>query len=129
MAEAVRQAEPALATDAVVAVGDCAPAARVLTAATSAGAQLRALVVRARVAVQQWLGVAVPRELNTTADTLSHPRQAPGVQAAMEAAGLQVRRLHTPAECWEALAAATQLPMGREAASWRERGELLLARE
>ena len=30
----------------VVAVGDCAPAARVLSAATSAGAQLRALVAR-----------------------------------------------------------------------------------
>ena len=128
MVEAVRESEPSLAVLAVVAVGDCAPAARVLSAATSAGAQLRALVLSARTSVQQWLGVAVPRELNTTADTLSHPALAPGVQAAMETAGLSVRRVRVPAGCWAALAAATRLPMGREAAEWRERGELLLAR-
>ena len=36
MVEAVRESEPSLAVLAVVAVGDCAPAARVLSAATSA---------------------------------------------------------------------------------------------
>ena len=154
MASAVREVAPDLPVDAVVAVGDCAPAARVLSAATSAGAQLRALVLRARGAqqlggsgagvgggdgaqappprlapgVRQWLGVAVPRELNQTADTLSHPAQAGGVCAAMAAAGLRVRRVSAPASCWEALREAMLLPMGREAEAWRERGELLASR-
>jgi len=110
--------------EAVVAVGDCKPAAAVLTAATSAGAQLRALVAAARTRVQQWLGVAVQRELNVDADTLSHPARWREVQASAEAAGLRVVRAHVPAECWAALREAMQLPMGREAAAWREREEL-----
>ena len=59
--------------EAVVAVGDGPPAAAVLSAATSAGAQQRALVRAVRKSARQWLGVAVPRELEVDADTLSHP--------------------------------------------------------
>ena len=143
LASAVREASPGLEVRAVVAVGDCAPAARVLSAATSAGAQLRALVTRAReplwldgsdgerrcaAGVQQWLGVAVPREWNQTADSLSHPAEAAAVCAALEAAGLRVQRVTTPDGCWAGLRTAMRLPMGREAAGWRERGELLVAR-
>jgi len=127
LAEAAKEAG-APAIEAVVAVGDCAPAAAVLTAATSAGAQLRALVKAARQSVRQWLGVAVPRELNVDADTLSHPARWAEVRRAAEAAGLLVRPatgvLLPPEQCWEALRAATALPMGREAAAWRESGEI-----
>ena len=49
----------ALDVAAVIAVTDCAPAGYVLSAATSAGAQLRALAVALRERTRQWLGVAV----------------------------------------------------------------------
>ena len=71
-----------------------------------------------------WLAAAVPRELNCDADTLFHPARWREVQASAEAAGLRVVRAHVPAECWAALREAMQLPMGREAAAWREREEL-----
>ena len=114
---------------AVIAVGDCAPAAAVLTAATSAGAQLRALAVALRKQTQQWLGVQVPRELNTHADTLSHPARWEEVAAEARAAGYEVRRVHAPRRCWAALRQATALQMGREAAGWREAGEVAWGRE
>ena len=50
--------------------------ATVLSAGTSGGAQLRSLVKAVRGGVRQWLGVAVPRELNVDADTLSRPARA-----------------------------------------------------
>ena len=70
---------------------DCAAAAAVLSAATSAGAQLRSLAGAVRGRVQQWLGLAVPRELNVDANTCSHPAQVAKVRASAEAAGLRVR--------------------------------------
>jgi len=111
-------------TRAVISIVDCAPAAAALTAATSAGAQLRELVRAARGTAQQWLAVAVPREANIDADILSHPARWEEVRAAAELGGLRVMRVHAPAECWRALRAAIQLPMGREAEGWREAGEL-----
>ena len=124
-----------LDTVAVISVVDCAPAAAVLSAATSCGAQLRSLVVAARRDVTQWMAAAVPRELNVDADTLSHPPRWGEGDARWEAwdarwaaaAGLEVRRVRAPERCWTALRTAMALPMGREAAAWREEGELALS--
>ena len=73
---------------AVVAVGDCDPAARALDAASSGTPQIEALLAEARTSVRQWLGVAVPREWNIDADRLSHPAQLDAVLADARAAGL-----------------------------------------
>ena len=62
--------------------------------------------------------------VNFDADTLSHPSRWLEVKALAESAGLAVRRVHTPSRCWVALRAAMSLPMGREAAAWRESGEI-----
>ena len=116
---------------AAVSVVDCAPASCALSAGTSAGAQLRALVRAARRNVRHWLAVAVPREMNQDADTLSHPARWREVAESAQAAGLSVRRLGAdtggtpvPAELWDELRSAMSLPMGREAARWAEQGEL-----
>ena len=69
---------------------DCAPAAAVLTSATSGGAQLRSLVVAARGEIRHWLAAAVPREWNCDADTLSHPLRWREVADDVEAAGWTV---------------------------------------
>ena len=128
VADALRSERPQQAAPdeirAVVSVVDCAPAASVLTAATSGGAQLRSLVIAARIECTQWLAAAVPRELNQDADTLSHPSRWLEVRALAESVGIAVRRVHTPSRCWAALRAAMALPMGREAAAWRESGEI-----
>ena len=116
-----------LHVDAVISVVDCAPAAAVLSAATSCGAQLRSLVGAARGDIRQWLAAAVPRELNVDADTLSHPARWGEIRDAAEEAGLTVRRVQVPSRCWDALREAMALPMGREAASWREAGEVVVA--
>ena len=109
---------------AVISVVDCAPAASVLSAATSGGAQLRSLVLASRRECTQWLAAAVPRELNQDADTLSHPSRWLEVRTLAESVGIAVRRVHTPSRCWAALRTAMTLPMGREAAAWRESGEI-----
>ena len=123
LAEAVARE---VAVHAVIAVVDCAPAAAVLSAATSAGAQLRSLVLAARRMVSQWLGVAIPREWNVDADILSHPARVQEVRQVAEAAPWcdEIRRVHVSREWWQALETAMALPMGREAAAWREEGEL-----
>ena len=118
---------PTFRTDAVISVVDCAPAAAVLTAATSGGAQLRSLVIAARNETRCWLAAAVPREWNCDADILSHPSRWLEVRTAAESAGLSVRRVQAPIRCWTALREAMILPMGREAASWRESGEVGLS--
>ena len=119
-----RRPWPACTASAVISVVDCAPAAAVLTAATSGGAQLRSLVMAARRETQQWLAAAVPRELNCDADTLSHPARWGEIRTAAMEIGLSTRRVHTPPRCWTALREAMALPMGREAAAWREEGEV-----
>ena len=111
--------------EAVISVVDCAPAAAVLSAATSSGAQLRHLVGAARRDVRQWLAAAVPRELNSDADILSHPARWEEVARSASSVGLAVRRVHVPPRCWDVLRTAMALPMGREAAAWRESGEVL----
>ena len=118
---------PTFRAEAVISVVDCAPAAAVLTAATSGGAQLRSLVIAARSETRCWLAAAVPREWNCDADILSHPSRWLEVRTAAESAGLSVRRVQAPIRCWTALREAMMLPMGREAASWRESGEVGLS--
>ena len=90
-------------TRAVVAIGDCQPAAAALNRASSGVPQLRALLRAARRSLQQWLGVQVPRELNLDADHLSHPSSVAEVVVAAEAAGLRVVMAPVPAHCWERL--------------------------
>lgn len=121
LASAVAEYAP---VEAVISVVDCAPAAAVLSAATSCGAQLRSLVGVARRSIRQWLAAAVPRDRNVDADTLSHPSRWEEVASVAEAGGLAVRRVYTPDRCWDSLRAASALPMGREAAAWREAREV-----
>jgi uncharacterized membrane protein len=47
--------------------------------------------------------VWVPRELNTDADTLSHPSQVARVVADAEAHGFTVVRAAIPEACWQLL--------------------------
>ena len=101
---------------AVVAIGDCKPAAGALNAAASPVPQMQGLVVAARAGVQQWLGVAVPRELNIDADRLSHPSQAAAVEADARQAGWLVQRLAVPDHCWRSLAAK----LSDDAGEWVE---------
>ena len=97
---------------AVIAIGDCAPAAAALDAASSGVPQMEALLAAARTATRQWLGVAVPREWNLDADRLSHPSQLPAVLADARDAGLEPIVATIPEECWTALRGAMRLPSG-----------------
>eukprot|EP00965_Chrysotila_dentata_P037986 1262726-Pleurochrysis_carterae.AAC.1 len=72
---------------AVIAVGDCDPAALAINATSSEAAAMRALLAHARRLTIQWLAVAVPREANVDADRLSHPRLLGAVEADVRAAG------------------------------------------
>lgn len=106
---------------AVVAVGDCKPAASALSAVYSRSPQLRYLVGVAREATVSWLGVAVPRELNMDADRLSHPSRARAVAGEAEAAGARVVWVAPSQRMWRALEATCQLPMGADPPPWEER--------
>ena len=103
---AARAREPT----AVIAVGDCDPAASALNAATSGAAQLRSLLMEAMGSL--WLGVSVPRESNTDADRLSHPLLLPDVHAAAIAAGLSVRVAPITDDSWAALRRAAAVGVG-----------------
>ena len=54
--------------------------------------------------LEQWLGVHVPRTINTSADRLSHPLEVDAVVQAAEAAGMTAHliRRFSP-RCWVAL--------------------------
>ena len=90
----------------ITAVGDCAPAASAINAASSGNAQMRHLVRAGRELSEQWLAVAIPREWNQDADRLSHPSDLPQVAQEAAAAGLRVTIAGIPSECWEALRGA-----------------------
>ena len=96
------------AVAAVIAVGDCAPAAAALNRASSPRALMRAVLRGARELSTQWLGVQVPRELNQRADALSHPSGAAAVRAELEAAGWRVEIAAIPEPCWGRLAEALE---------------------
>eukprot|EP00965_Chrysotila_dentata_P230146 6197602-Pleurochrysis_carterae.AAC.1 len=88
---------------AVIAVGDCDPAASALNAASSGSAAARELLRDARRLASQWLAVSVPRGANGDADRLSHPRLLGEVAADAEAAGWRTSRARIPQPCWDAL--------------------------
>ena len=96
---------------AVIAVGDCEPAAAAINAATSGNPQMRRLL--SEIAGPVWLAVSVPREANVDADRLSHPARLPDVRADARAAGLVVQpergSAPIPARAWLALRAAAGL--------------------
>ena len=96
---------------AVIAVGDCAPAAGALNSATSGNPQMRTLLREAFGSL--WLGVAVPRASNSDADRLSHPARLPEVLAAAAAAGLAVRVAAITDASWAAVRRAAALGVGR----------------
>jgi hypothetical protein len=106
LAEAALDAgAPRGATSAVVAIGDCRPAAGALNRASSPVGLMRAILVQARASIQQWLGVQVPRELNLDADILSHPSRVGQVVDSMPPS-FTVVMAPVPARCWTALSAA-----------------------
>eukprot|EP00965_Chrysotila_dentata_P208466 6184705-Pleurochrysis_carterae.AAC.1 len=88
---------------AVIAVGDCDPAAGALNAATSRVRQMRTLLAGARALTPHWLAVSVARDANADADRLSHPAQLGSVVAEAEAAGLRPQVAEIPERCWEVL--------------------------
>ena len=90
------------------AVGDCRPAASALTQARSRSSTMRPLLASMPLAEQDYLGVWVPREFNTTADGLSHPSQLPALMRAITAAGMRWTVAHIPRRCWEALLLAIE---------------------
>ena len=95
---------PRDATSAVVAVGDCQPAAGALNRASSPVALIRGILANARAHIQQWLGVQVPRELNLDADILSHPSRVQEVIDSIPAQFVVVMA-PVPTHCWQALEA------------------------
>ena len=103
----------------VVAVGDCQPAARALDALYSTGgsANMRSLVNAAAEEEWRWLAVQVPREANSDADRLSHPRLARAVAAEAEAARLAVTWLEPADGDWDQL--RTAIAAGSDASARR----------
>ena len=66
------------------------------------------LLKAARASLQQWLGVQVPRELNTLADLLSHPSRYAEAWAVVQASGVTPVEAPLPPShpVWDALRAA-----------------------
>jgi len=108
LARAVHSIQPVAAA---IAVTDCMPAARAITAGGSTSPVMSSLIQWAREGVEQWLGVHVLRELNSDADTLSHPDRAAEVAAKAEAARLVVEWVDVD---WGPLRAA----LAAEAEGW-----------
>eukprot|EP00965_Chrysotila_dentata_P069253 2288467-Pleurochrysis_carterae.AAC.1 len=100
---------------AVIAVGDCDPAAGALNAATSRVRQMRTLLAGARALTPHWLAVSVARDANVDADRLSHPAQLGAVIAEGEAAGLRPQVAEIPERCWEVLRRAMKQGGGEAA--------------
>jgi len=119
VAEAAMAPDGAMVPSAVIAVGDCDPAAHALNAASSATPQMGHILAAARRDVRQWLGVSIPREWNLDADRLSHPSQLPDVVADARAAGLDPVVVGgyegIPRRCWDALREATTRCPGPDA--------------
>lgn len=99
---------------AVIAVGDCAPAAAALSARFSKSAQIRALLTRCSRVVQRWLGVQVPRDMNFDSDRLSHPSKAAIVATEASAARLDPVWLRPSGDILQLLEAVCHLPLGGE---------------
>mmetsp|Transcript_35760 Transcript_35760/g.86828 ORF Transcript_35760/g.86828 Transcript_35760/m.86828 type:complete len:541 (-) Transcript_35760:1988-3610(-) len=119
LAAAVTAAVPDEVVAAVIAVGDCGPAATAISRLYSKSAQIRHLLAESRVVSRSWLGVSIPREWNSDADRLSHPSMAKDVAHDASAVGLRVVWVTPPEWVFDALRAASRLPMGTDDAEWR----------
>jgi hypothetical protein len=96
---------------AVIAVGDCLPAARAVNASSSSSAQMRHLIQGASQVVQQWLAVQVHREFNTDPDRLSHPDELDKVWQEVLDAGWTPKLLRPTPDSWRQLFEAIRLPL------------------
>ena len=88
---------------AVIAIGDCKPAAAVATTASSKSAVMRGVLLRMHELTDQWLGAHVLRDFNTDADLLSHPSLAHLVVSAIRASGTVVLESGVDSDDWMAL--------------------------
>ena len=96
----------------VTVVGDCMPAIRAFSAATSGSAQVRHILREAQLVTPQWLAAHVKRELNVDPDRLSHPLQCADVAAEVDATpDLRAVELTLDARGWEILEEACRLPL------------------
>ena len=102
----------------VTAVGDCAPAGRAVDTLCSASAQMRVLTKPMAGLCRRWLSVDVPREVNTSADGLSHPDRAADITEATELLGWSVQRVRVPhdSDLWDPIRSAADERMGSELA-------------
>ena len=57
-------------------ISDCEPAVDAMNKATSGEDTMGGIISLSRFLSRQWLGVAVPRQANRDADSLSHPETA-----------------------------------------------------
>ena len=89
----------------IVVIGDCKPAAAALGLRKSRSAPMRLLLkALSEGSESQYLGVWVPRELNTDADTLSHPSRLVSLVQRLTAMGFRVTVLKgIPQPCAVAL--------------------------
>ena len=60
----------------IVSISDCEPAVDAMNKATSGEDTMGGIINLSRFLSRQWLGVAVPRQANRDADSLSHPETA-----------------------------------------------------
>ena len=104
--------------EAVIAIGDCSPAASALSSGYSRSPQMRALVGACGRSAPRWLGVHVPREWNLDADRLSHPSGCGVVCDSIAGAGWTVCKLDPPKGLWSLLREVVRLPMGRDDLEW-----------
>lgn len=107
--------------DAIVAVGDCVPAARAMSCRNSRSPQMRRLVGASVRSAPRWLGVHVPREWNLDADALSHPSRFGEVSQRIRLVGWVVCRLEPTSEMCSLLEEVVTLPLGRDDEGWRRR--------
>jgi hypothetical protein len=94
---------------AVVAVGDCEPAAAAYNKASSSVPQMASILLAMRDMTTQWLGVAVRRDFNFDADRLSHPSMLPAVVRDAVAAGLSPVIVTVPEGAWDVLRSAVHM--------------------
>ena len=92
-----------LEVSAVIAVGDCEPAAGAYNKSSSSRPQMNAILLAMRGLTTQWLGVAVRRDFNLDADRLSHPSMLAEVARDVVLAGYDPVVLGVPEEAWREL--------------------------
>ena len=106
VAAAVTRALPLGSVSSVIAIGDCRPSALAIRKGKSRSPLLNAVLQRLRSRRGEWLGVAVKRHLNRSADVLSHPADRQSVIDVARRAQLESVSLDIPSELWAELHAA-----------------------